>query len=244
MKAFIIAIEDWALSRRYGQRALNSLRQFGLDAELFDAVTPSTVDETEQVYEVRPRQRFVTVHLSDPDKRPFMRSCFMSHYALWQKCIDLGEPLVIAEHDTVMTRTWDNPDFSGDVLTLNVLRTKAGRVPDDHFAPTGIHTYPADFNVGVVDIVAGSERRAARLNGAHFYVIKPEGAAKLSNIAREDGYINPDDMTNDRYVTLQYASPVYGRIDGNLYSSLGWKSSSRSKFLKLTSIKLWKLFRR
>ena len=244
MKAFVIAIKDWKLSSQYGQRALRSLTQHGLEARIFDAITPKTVEEQEQKYNVRPRQRFVTTHLRDASTRPFKRACFLSHFTLWQRCIEFGEPIVIAEHDTVMTRPWDNPNFSGDVLTLNILRTRAGRVPDDSFAPAGIHTYPADFNVDAIDVVEGRELRAAQLNGAHFYIIKPEGAAKLSEIARNLGYINTDNMLNDHYVTLQYASPVYGRIDGNLYSSLGWKPSSRSKLLKLTSIKLWKMLRR
>ena len=185
MKAFVIAIKDWKLSHEYGERALHSLLEHGLEAETFNAVTPATVDAQEQKYKVQPRQRFITNHLRDPSSRPFTRACFMSHFILWQKCISLDEPIVIAEHDTVMTRHWDKPDFSGDVLTLNVLRTKAGRVPDDDFAPPGIHAYPADFNVGVIDIIEGRELRAARMNGAHFYIIKPSGAEKLSKIARE-----------------------------------------------------------
>ncbi len=244
MKAFVIAITKWPVSMKYGQRALRSLQRHGLPGELFEAVTPETLEAAEQKYRVRPRTRFQTRLMQDPASNPFMRACFMSHFTLWHRCVQHEKPIVIVEHDTVMTRDWDNPQFSGDVLNLNVLRTKAGSVPDTHFAPPGIHSHAADFNRGVIDRIDGQDIEAGRMNGAHFYIIKPQAAAKLIEITERDGYINPDDMINEHYLNVEYVSPVYGKISGNLYSSLGWKSSNRFAWFKLAGIAVWKTFRR
>lgn len=243
MKAYVIAIEQWPVSRKYGQRAVASLRQHGLDAEIFSAVTPDTVEAAETRFGVRARTRYQTTQMKDPRLTLFKRSCFMSHFSLWNRCFDSGRPIVVAEHDTVMTRNWDNPEFSGDILNLNVLRTRAGSVPDDHYAPPGIHAHPGDFNRAVIDRINGRDIEAGRINGAHFYVIKPSGAEKLIRIAREDGFINTDNMINERYTDLEYVSPVYGRIQGNLYSSEGWNAGHYFAFTKLMRIRIWKLVR-
>lgn len=244
MKTFVISILQWPVSRKYGERALSSLKHHGLDAKMFAAVTPETVEAAEQKYGVKPRQRYQTEQMQNPAYNLYKRSCFMSHYSLWQRCLEVNQPIVVAEHDTVMTRDWDDPQFAGDVLNLNVLRTKAGGVPDDHFAPPGVYKHPADFNRKIIDRIDGREIEAGRINGAHFYEIKPQGAAKLVEITERDGFINTDNMINQHYVDLEYISPVYGKITGNLYSSMGWKSSNRFAMTKLAGIALWKKFRR
>ena len=33
--------------------------------------------------------------------------CFLSHYLLWKKCIDLNEPILILEDDAIITDEFD-----------------------------------------------------------------------------------------------------------------------------------------
>ena len=39
-------------------------------------------------------------------QRPGAQGCWMSHWQLWNRCADHGEPLVILEHDAVVQAAW------------------------------------------------------------------------------------------------------------------------------------------
>jgi GR25 family glycosyltransferase involved in LPS biosynthesis len=244
MKAFVVTITEWKVSRKYGERAVASMIQHGLEAEIFDAVTPRTVYDVKKRFGVKPRERHQHTHMLDPKQRPYKRSNFMSHMCLWQKCIDLNQTIIVAEHDTVMTRGWDDPQFEGDILNLNVLRYQAGKVSDDAFAPAGIYKHPAFFNRGKIDLINGKNIEAGRINGTHFYAIKPSGARKLIEVSQRDGFINCDNIINEVYTDLEYISPVYGKIVGNLQSAGGWSTRNNCAILIVAKIRLRTLLRR
>ena len=44
-------------------------------------------------------------------------ACFLSHYKLWQTCVDLGEPIIILEDDVLLSD--DFPDLLNDLAKLN-----------------------------------------------------------------------------------------------------------------------------
>lgn len=68
-------------------------------------------------YRIYQRQRIG----EDTDKFNFpgVKGCFMSHYLLWQKCIELGEPIMIFEDDVVFYRGWTPVQWEG-VLILSL----------------------------------------------------------------------------------------------------------------------------
>ena len=51
--------------------------------------------------------------------RPGVIGCFYSHYNLWKKCIDLGEPIMIFEDDVKFYRGYTPVEFDG-VLILSL----------------------------------------------------------------------------------------------------------------------------
>jgi GR25 family glycosyltransferase involved in LPS biosynthesis len=51
--------------------------------------------------------------------RPGAQGCWLSHYALWKKCIISNEPIVILEHDAVINGPWpDKLDISTQLVKL------------------------------------------------------------------------------------------------------------------------------
>lgn len=80
------------------QRREHITQEFGrqqIPFEFFDAVTPATnLDELIQKY---------LPNLADANLSPGEKSCFMSHYVLWQKCLDADLPYIyIFEDDIVL----------------------------------------------------------------------------------------------------------------------------------------------
>lgn len=51
--------------------------------------------------------------------RPGVVGCFYSHYALWTKCVDLQEPIMIFEDDVKFYRGWHPVEWNG-VLILSL----------------------------------------------------------------------------------------------------------------------------
>ena len=75
-------------------------------------------EEFKEKYHVRLFERGL---VGDGDKgklsRPGVIGCFYSHYALWQKCIDLNEPIMIFEDDVKFYRGFEPVQWD-DVLIL------------------------------------------------------------------------------------------------------------------------------
>ena len=93
MKIFVISLPD-ADARR--ERAARQLEELGLAFEFFDAMRGDQVmadgyfdrcDEEEWLLN--------TGHPMSPGEV----GCFASHRSMWQKCVDLGEPIMIMEDD-------------------------------------------------------------------------------------------------------------------------------------------------
>jgi glycosyl transferase family 25 len=104
VKIFVISLPD-AQARR--ERAARQLGEVGLDFEFFDAMRGEQVIE-EGYFEHCDEQEWLlnTGHPMSPGEV----GCFASHRSMWQKCVDLGEPLMIMEDDFQLL-----PGFAGAV---------------------------------------------------------------------------------------------------------------------------------
>ena len=94
-------------------------------------------------------------------------ACFLSHFSLWQRCVEKNKPILILEHDALFTGSFPNfeiPDFKG---LLSIGRPSYGsfRIPNK----SGVN-------------ILSSKRY---LPGAHAYIIKPDAASDLIKTAKQ-----------------------------------------------------------
>jgi len=78
-----------------------SLKTYNWNFEVVPAVNGSTV--TEQTWQS------ISVKMSADGKmsrRPGAQGCWMSHWQLWNRCVASGQPIVVLEHDAVVTAPW------------------------------------------------------------------------------------------------------------------------------------------
>lgn len=143
------------------------------------------------------RERITGLYLMPPAPHEDVRfriACMISHMRLWQKCIDLDEPIVVLEHDAIFTRKFkkeyilDDKNFLGGVCGLNT-PIRATR-EDKHYKimldelGEGIHTVPSILHPdGVVD---GKEIPSG-LAGNSAYLITPMAAKALLKKTKKVG---------------------------------------------------------
>ena len=149
---------------------LRSLHLHGWPCEKFDAVDGNKVDQNVwQSIGVRVLQR------GKMPRRPGAQGCWISHFLLWQRCRDTQEPLVILEHDALVTAAWSYLDFSHALVKL--------------YAPTGCKT----------NDITGMWSR-----GSHAYTITPQQASLLIDHAQQHGAQALDKHLGDRVVPWRF----------------------------------------
>lgn len=89
-------------------------------AEIQKFIKPELWDEFFHRHEIKIIER---QYVSEQDygklSRPGVVGCFYSHYALWNKCVELNEPIMIFEDDVKFFRKWEPVEWTG-VLILSL----------------------------------------------------------------------------------------------------------------------------
>lgn len=182
MKAYIIVLQESEHSRSLGADAIREANKFGVYPEVHKAVNGY---QSAKVFEQYGITRFLTRDLIE---QPGHQGCFLSHFELWMKCVELDEPIIILEHDGVFIR--ELPDnildkFDG-VLKLDPLLPYEGfstynyKVRKSLTLNNDIEVYDPPARgiwYGVGEFVWG----------AYGYIIKPKAAASLIDFAKRIG---------------------------------------------------------
>jgi GR25 family glycosyltransferase involved in LPS biosynthesis len=129
--------------------------------------------------------------------RPGVIGCFYSHYRLWQKCIDLNEPIMIFEDDVIFERGYIPVEWE-EVLLLC----------------TGKEAYKHEFYSEKLyesaDVSRAIKLPNTSMPGAVGYAIKPAAAKKLVEYYQEE-FLPADTAMNIFVVKLECHSHLMGR---------------------------------
>lgn len=121
MKAFVIYLPDFPASVQTSQQMIDPLKQMGFDVVLFEGTRGD-----QAVIMCKHQGR--TLHPIGWDGKPTedhpmvhnigVIGCFMSHYRLWQKCIEINEPIWIFEDDVRFIRPYYPVPFDEVLITV------------------------------------------------------------------------------------------------------------------------------
>lgn len=140
--------------------------------------------------------------------------CFLSHYYLWKKCLDLNFPIGILEYDAYfINRIPDNfLDNFNDCCNLDYTRHL--------YLSSGVDKYTSNLieNSSFIDVCKLKENTKHSLEsfkyinnnhikGAFGYVIKPAGAKKLIAASKKFGILPADVQINLKYCNIYYTTP-------------------------------------
>jgi GR25 family glycosyltransferase involved in LPS biosynthesis len=156
------------------KRCLESSKKYNWNLELFEGVDGETVKEDTQWEKWNIKINQQNAKCRSVMSRPGVRGCFLSHWSLWNKCIELNEPVGIFEHDVeFLKQEPDQLDFD-DILKLDGFVEHSPR-------PAGIWWA-----------------------GAMAYILKPTGAIKLVEWAKQNGALPADVAIGADVLNVQF----------------------------------------
>ena len=129
--------------------------------------------------------------------RPGVVGCFYSHYKLWQKCVELNEPIMIFEDDVKFYRKYEPVEFD-DILILSLGKNSFLNEPYTTYleSPSGTPAAVAWKNFS--------------MPGASGYAIKPHTARGLVKFYRPYWY-PADNAINQYLCKMQIHTYIMGR---------------------------------
>lgn len=147
------------------------------------------------------------------NNRPGIKGCFMSHYRLWQKCVELNEPIMIWEDDIMIRRGYLPVEWK-DVLILALGHpAKSQRYLEYLENPDLTNPTSAVF-------------QNSSMPGCCGYAIKPHAAKKLVEIYA-NSYLPADNAINQHHVTIEIHNCIMGIA---MIKKDGKKSLTRTRY--------------
>jgi len=190
--------------------------------EKFTAITPDNVNALMGSYNIKwnypwdkPELDFASGLVKNPypTKNPKSRiACALSHYTLWKKCHDEGEPILVLEHDAVFTKTLDYEftlESKYDIIGINDPRGATRRARD--------YSIAVEKNIDIIQRppVIDDMKVPQGIAGNSAYIIKPRGAKKMLDLVNEYG-LWPNDaiMCQQLVSTLGITKDYYTGVQG------------------------------
>jgi GR25 family glycosyltransferase involved in LPS biosynthesis len=201
MKSFIIHLPSIPASLKTATAMLEKFKEFSMDAELFEGTMgPDAVRK----FEVEGRTVYLfglkgPLDLNSREAHkmttPGVMGCFDSHYRLWQKCVELDEPVIIWEDDIVLSRLYEPVEWQDVLIVALGHPTKSVRWMHLLENPTG---EPEAL-----------EYKSPSMPGCCGYAIKPHAAQKLLDTYATT-FRPADNAINRTVVKMQIHSHIMG----------------------------------
>lgn len=193
-----------AVSEQSSQIAEESLNSFaGYESwvpSLFNGCDPSTLHVYEERYNLPedPKKKFVGLPMY-----PHKKSCFYSHYALWEKCVKMGDAIAIVEHDTVCVG--EVPNYAEDGITQLTTDSMLGR--NAPFLEGKYISTMRGLGNGLHRIWYKHPHGHIGLAGCTGYIITPTAAEYYFEKCKTYGWHQNDLLIRDEHTPLYYFYP-------------------------------------
>ena len=99
MKAIVIRLKDIDISEKLAQECIDSCKSHGLIVYPYDGIYgEENISAKHAEYGIKPwREKMKKNRLG-------VKGCFLSHYSIWQHCVQLDKPIIVFEHDAILLR--------------------------------------------------------------------------------------------------------------------------------------------
>lgn len=174
MKSFVIYLPNRQQSVFLANRCLKTSKEHGWDLTLFEGVDGATVSSDTDWNQWNIKINQESKKCRTVMQKPGVRGCFLSHWLLWNKCVELDEPIGIFEHDVEFLEAPPDKLEFNDILKLEGFVEHSPR-------PAGVWWA-----------------------GAMAYILKPEGAKKLINWVLNHGALPADVAIGANVLTVNF----------------------------------------
>lgn len=201
MKSYVIHLSKIPASLESATRLKTQLEDFKMPVELFEGTygndaVKMMIDEGRTIHPLGIKG---AINPENEELGKMMtagvKGCFYSHYRLWQKCVELNEPIIIWEDDIVLSRPFVTIDWH-DVLVVALGHPKKS----PRYMPL-LENPQGD--------PCAEEYKQSSMPGCCGYAIKPHAAQRLLEIYKNT-YLPADNAINVHHVTIQIHNYVMG----------------------------------
>ena len=207
MKYFVIKKENDILSESLANEFVVSAKKFGIEVEKVNGVYrnhDALLDE---------KNIFPYFKLKDEKKKnKGVAGCFLSHFLLWEKCLEINEPIGIFEHDALFIRPM--PANILNLFTHHCILDYA--VHFDNYedivaqdGPIVVNNYEKIND----EKITLSKINKTHVRGSHAHLITPLGAKTLIDSVKKYGYLAADATVNQYYTSYITAFPILVRCN-------------------------------
>jgi glycosyl transferase family 25 len=107
MKSFIIRLSDYPNSVKWAEQTYSSALNYGWTINYFEGINGinTSLEEHDLFVNLKHKKSKISF------LRPGTLGCFLSHYYLWKKAIELNEPICILEHDAIIHASFPKIEF-------------------------------------------------------------------------------------------------------------------------------------
>ena len=221
MKSFIITLSKIESSLNTAINLKKQLESFGMESELFEGTygwdaVKMMKDEGRTLHPVGIKGSSENAWSDEKQKAkvsvPGVKGCFYSHYRLWQKCVELNEPIIIFEDDIVIERPFTPIDWKDVLIVALGHPAKSAKYIKYLEAPEGDPT--------------AAVYKQSSMPGCCGYALKPHAARTLVE-TYSNTYLPADNAINVYHVTMQIHNYIMGKA---LIKKDGKKSLTRTSF--------------
>ena len=209
---YIIRLNSSKLSGTLSQNAYDSVMEFGITPNYFDGIERNDADVVLKKFGLKVVK---TVEMEPAGTR----GCLASHYSLWVKSVEIGEPIVVMEHDGLMIR-----DIREVMSMVNDACHFDPKDTADPLYQTEVYT---DEGIGVKEYIKIRRKGLAKIigmknvspgpsidkfKGGYGYVITPKGASKLIEYYKNNEIPAADTAITKKAIDLQITLSTYIRL--------------------------------
>lgn len=205
MKAFVIRKPGDEMSEKFADECIESAKKFEITVEKFDGVYSNHDD-----YINSRKLRFFEKMKEHRKTNPGIKGCFLSHYLLWEKCIELNEPVMIFEHDALMIRSL--PDNILDLFSHHCILDYAVHYPNyEEIISNNCDLTVKTFNKIKTAQFGFKQVNSTHVKGSHAHIVKPLGAETLIKSIKQHGILPADMVVNQYYTSYITIDPLIAR---------------------------------
>lgn len=212
MKSYIITIKGNEISEHAAQRCKQST---DLEIETFDAVTSDQAESELSLNGLSWTYPWDHVKLDfksglslvpyTTKNRNNRIACFLSHYKLWEKCIDEG-PLLILEHDAIFIQKFKYQYLLDSIYGIISINDPRGATR----MSARYHEVIQKCNEDIAPVPMIDDMTVAQgLPGNSAYIIKPTHASKMIDLVNDHGAWPNDAIMCKQLIPLLGASKSY-----------------------------------
>ncbi len=209
MKTFIIYNSIYPESVKNSKKCLQSFSgKAGWDPQLFDGCNPRNISEFETKYGIKTSDR--TKHKPGTAKEDLIlskKSCFYSHYDLWNKCVEIETPVAIVEHDTECISDYNLPTIDPNSKMAVQITTDSTLFNWQYYKTPYNYRIFEKNGEGMHRIFYVHAHGKKYMAGNTGYIITPAACQFLIEDCKANGWLQNDLLIHDEVFPLYYIRP-------------------------------------